>query len=79
MLLNTGALAILIYLVQVALYILLRIYLVFSCDSEGRLTKWVRRKERAYKKQLFFQELHIIYMEGFVELLISTILTLNAW
>lgn len=78
MILNTVALAILIYLIQVVVYILLRIYLVFACNSDSTLTKLVIRKEKDYRKQLFFKELHVIYTEGFVELLISTILTVNA-
>ena len=69
------AFVILFYLLKVAIYFLLRIYHCLTCNMI--LCKQTKSLQRSLKKSLFFTELHGIYIEGFMEIAISIILTLR--
>ena len=77
MILNTVALAITLYILRVLLFLLLRLYLFVASDILRFKNKKLTSIEKTQRKQLFFGDLHLIYVEGFIEIMITIKLSLT--
>ena len=71
MILNTIALAITIYVCRVLFLIILRIFLFLTSDCPKLKSKKLRSLANNQRKQLFFGDLYLIYIEGFIEIMIA--------
>lgn len=71
MVLNTLAFVILIYLAVLVFYIFLRAYITITCQKLGGINL-----KKKLEHGLFFTRLHTIYIEGFMEIAIMSVLTM---
>lgn len=69
--LNTLALVIILYIIRLIIYIIIRIFIYISCDifSLSEKLSWF--------DSMFFNELHAVYKDGFMEITIATFLTMK--
>ena len=72
------AFIIIFYLIKAFVYFVLWFYHYITCKMiECKYAKHARRIQKQLRSQLFFSELHKIYIEAFMEIAISIILTIK--
>ena len=69
--LNTLAIVIILYILRLIIYLMIRIFIYLTCDI------FCLSDRLSWFDSMFFNELHAVYKDGFMEIIIATFLTLK--